>query len=184
MALFSFGNIKLPKTTMIFNITPANLCPSEAKGLCQLSNSGQCYAKKAERIYPQVLPYRMRQHIFWKNCTPESFVAQLIKDKGRRNIKHLRLNEAGDFRHQQDLNKAIKIAALLKAEGITTYCYTARKDLDFKKRNDLIVNGSGFMIDNNFIVVPRGKKATCVSNCNICHRCMKANKKKITVAMH
>lgn len=184
MALFSFGNTKLPKTTMIFNITPASLCPSEAKGLCQLEQSGKCYAKKAERIYPQVLPYRMRQYKFWKTCTAESFVAQLIKDKGRRNVTHLRLNEAGDFRHQRDLNKAMKIADLLKTEGITMYCYTARKDLNFTKRNNLIVNGSGFMVDNNFTVVSRGKKATCISDCNICNKCMKPRFKKITVAMH
>ena len=57
--LLSFGNLKVGKDTAIFNMTPAFRCPSEELGLCSIAKI--CYAKKAERMYPQVTPYREKQ---------------------------------------------------------------------------------------------------------------------------
>ena len=125
---FSFGNKKLPKTTAIFNITSALECKSRKLGLCQLGkDTKKCYALKAEKCYPSVLPYRNRQTNLWDNMNAEEFVKNFMKEKGRRKIDALRFNESGDFRGQRDVNKLIKIARLLQAEGIKVYCYTARK---------------------------------------------------------
>ncbi len=192
MSLFSFGNTKLPKTTAIFNITPARDCPSQKLGLCQLKDAKKCYALKAERMYKQVIPFRERQKLFWENCTIDEFVNELNKCKKK--VTHLRLNESGDFRNQDDVEKANKIAEKLRVIGIVTYCYTARKDLDFSKATTLVVNGSGFMVDNNFSVgytedelleyVGTSKMFVCVQNCSICRICTKKGNKFIKIRLH
>lgn len=112
--LFSFGNRKLPKHTAIFNMSPAKQCEADKLGMCQLVNSKRCYAMKAERMWPKVLPFRKRQKRYWKDCTPENFVKRLLKERGRKKIKYLRFNEAGDFITQDCVEKAAKIAELLK----------------------------------------------------------------------
>lgn len=43
MQVFSYGNAKLPKETLIVNITSAVHCPSERLGFCRCSKV--CYAK-------------------------------------------------------------------------------------------------------------------------------------------
>lgn len=53
MQVFSYGNRKLPKETLIVNITSATACPSERLGFCRCSKV--CYAKKCERIYKAYL---------------------------------------------------------------------------------------------------------------------------------
>lgn len=182
MKLFSFGNLKLPKTTAIFNMTPANFCPSDELGLCQLKNSGHCYAKKAERMYPNVLPYRIRQATFWDRCKPTEFVNLLMGEK----ITHLRFNESGDFRFQKDIKKAVIISDMLFKNNIVVHCYTARHDLNFQHRNNLIVNGAGFMIDNNFVVVESvdHKLPACCGDCRKCSLCMKSNHLTIQQLKH
>ena len=64
---------------------------------------------------------------------------------------------------------------------IKCYAYTARKDLSFKKIDNLVVNGSGWTKDNitnDFKIIdkdgkdlPKGYKL-CPANCRICKRCM------------
>ena len=195
MALFSFGNRKLPKHTAIFNMSSATDCESNRKGLCQLVNVKKCYALKAERMYKAVLPYRKRQNIFWKNCTAEEFVEQFEKEKGRKKIKYLRLNEAGDFVTQKCVEKANKIAEiLLQKHKIRTYCYTARKDLDFSNRTQLTVNGSGFKVDNMFAVAYTDNRMTqarrtkgeavCIGDCAKCIMCTKSLGLDIYVREH
>ena len=53
MQVFSYGNKKLPKETLIVNITSAQNCPSDKLVFCKLSKI--CYAKKCERIYKNYL---------------------------------------------------------------------------------------------------------------------------------
>lgn len=47
---FAYGNTKIPRSTLIVNLTSAEHCPSRALGLCKVENV--CYALKCERIYP------------------------------------------------------------------------------------------------------------------------------------
>lgn len=61
----------------------------------------------------------------------------------RKKITHLRLNEAGDFRNQEEIRKWNYIASRLwNKHKIKTYTYTHRSDLDFSRAPFLVVNGS------------------------------------------
>jgi len=188
------GNLKLPKTTAIFNPGgPAKDCVSAALGLCQMAALGvRCYALKAETQYPASYPFRVRQGDYWLKATAEKFITDFLRivDKARTPITHLRLNEAGDFRHVADVEKAATVAEKLAAEGIRTYCYTARSDIwdngGFDCADYLIVNGSNFMADNKFTAVesiPAGAIA-CAGDCRKCSLCTEANGLEIFVQTH
>lgn len=194
MPLFTWGNKKLPKTTAIFNMTPATVCPSHAHKLCQLAQpTKHCYALKAERMYKNALIHRMNQMEFWKDCTAKSFVLAFMAEKKRKAVNTLRFNESGDFVSQNSVVKAETIASILYNQyGILTYCYTARRDLDLSIRKHLIINGSGFMVDNGFFVIKKGhspklnnrSKLVCPQDCRICSICSKRKKATIYAFMH
>ena len=80
--LISSGNLKLPRTTAIFNMGPATSCVAKALGLCRAyspNGTHVCYAKKAETPRtPGVLPYRVEQMKFWKKVTAEEFAWQFL----------------------------------------------------------------------------------------------------------
>ena len=180
--LLSNGNIKLPSSTAIFNLTPAKLCPSLKLGLCKASEQGaKCYAYKAEYFYPQVLPYRMKQMKFWKSTSAIEFAKQfmLVSSQKKQPYKLLRLNESGDFTSQKDVDKTEEIARILNLQGVKVYCYSSRSDLDFSNCKNLIVSGSNFTkagINNVFKIVKNEKDkpkgyGMCRGNCKICNRC-------------
>jgi hypothetical protein len=189
------GNAKIPSTTAIFNMSSAHDCPSKKLGLCKASQQGaKCYAIKAEYSYhPEVLPYRRAQGKFWGKVSATDFAKQflLINTTKRFPFKSLRLNESGDFRSQECVDKAEVIARLLRLQGIKTYCYSSRSYLDFSKCKDLIVSGSNFKKDgvsNIFKII--GKKedkpkgwAACRMNCRICNLCQ-IRGQKIVVKKH
>ena len=188
-SLISDGNMKIPSTTAIFNMSSATNCPSLALGLCKaqlLDKNGKlksvCYAMKSERDYrPNVFPYRERQKEFWLGVSPEEFVKQFVMINSSKVIKFdkVRLNESGDFHNQGCVKKAERISKLLLDYGIVTYCYTSRSDLDFSRTRRLVINASGFKskgITNDFLMVPKGKKPPkgykpCPMDCNRCDRC-------------
>jgi len=201
--LVSFGNKKLPKSTAILNMGSANSCPSDALGLCNVSKI--CYAKKAEKHYPNVEPYRDRQQAYWLSTSATDIVSDLLLKFARRRTKTraLRLNESGDFWSQDCVTKAEEIARLLKNQ-IRVYVYTARRDLDFSACKHLIVNGSNFKsegVKRSFTAMtPRQIRQLQTSNvsgllgdavvnicpmdCTICALCASNSKKDIVVAMH
>lgn len=187
--LASFGNLKIPATTLIFNMSSATDCPSLKLNLCKACIGGKnfCYAMKAESgIYPSVLPYRRRQEDFWKGVSAEVFAEQVLQINQRKKVKvkKVRLNEAGDFHGQSCIRKADEIAEILSQHGIAVYCYTSRNDLDFSSVQHLVVNGSGFKkagISNEFRMIakdapwPKGY-AKCPMDCKVCDRCSKKGK--------
>jgi hypothetical protein len=179
-ALVRAGNLKIPKTTAIFNMSSATECPSLKLGLCKaivlkkklmelgrLEEKNVCYAVKSERDYrPAVKPYRDRQETFWKEISAEAFVIQfvIINASKRKKFDMIRLNEAGDFHTQACLDKAEKIAKLLSKFDVTVYCYTSRDDLDYTKRKYLRVNRSLNTLQeyepveglaNEFLMIPK-----------------------------
>jgi hypothetical protein len=157
-----------------------------------------CYAMKAERQYPNVIPYRQRQENYWKSVTAEQFVwhFMLIQSLKPEPFTKIRLNEAGDFHGQECIAKAERIAQILHQYGVRVYCYTSRKDLDFTKRRTkyLVVNGSGFSkagVQNEFSIVsqevgadpkqwPKGY-AKCPTDCRVCDRCSLSGKKTFVI---
>jgi len=188
--LIQYGNKKLPKTTAIFNMGSAMQCPSDSKGLCAVSDI--CYAKKAERMYTQVLPYRQRQRDKWLRTDAFDLVIEFLEAfvKKRTKPTHLRLNESGDFYSQACVIKAEYIAQCLSHTGVRVYIYTARKDLDFSKCKYLVVNGSGFRkegVNRSFTAVDdttQGNDFVCLNDCTICDKCSINDNVNIIVGKH
>ncbi len=190
--LVSNGNHKIGSDTLILNMTSATDCPSKVLGLCKLGK--KCYAMKAERQYPQILPYRRAQEEYWGHSTAEEIAKDLgaeIKKHKKTPIKFIRVSEAGDFRSQLDVEKLSKVADLVWSEPNSAkfYVYTARKDLDFSKISpNLVVNGSGFVVNNSFTAVPKKgieKYSTiCPGNCRGCDLCKSAAGLQIKVRIH
>ena len=183
------GNMKIPNTTAIFNMSSAHDCPSKKLGLCKAEKAGaRCYAIKSEvESRPFVQPYRERQRDFWLNTSAESFALQflLINSLRRVTFNALRFNEAGDFHSQECVTKAEKIARILKPYGIVTYCYSSRCDLDYRLVTALRISGSGFKkegIVNVFKIIDRKEDrpkgyGLCIGDCRKCNRCQKAGLK-------
>jgi hypothetical protein len=180
------GNVKIPKTTAIFNMGSATDCPSYKLGLCQAVLNGKrvCYAIKSEKSYrPFTLPFRRKQEKYWKASSAEKFATDFIALNLFKPVPFnaLRFNEAGDFWSQECLDKAETIARILRRYGVRTYCYTARRDLDFSHCNYLVVSGSGFKkegIKGIFLMVRNAKKdrprgfGICKGSCAGCGRCL------------
>lgn len=151
--LHSCGNRKVPKTTIIFNMSDCENCPAFLLGLCDFRTNciwkeidkNTCYGVKAEKLYPEVLPYRLKQKEYWLNCSAEQFVSDIsgIIERKRIKVDLLRFNEAGDFHGQNCINKAEEIAKqLFNRFGIIVYTYTHRTDLNFSNINYLKVKNS------------------------------------------
>jgi hypothetical protein len=193
-SLISEGNIKVPSTTAIFNMTSAKDCPSLKLGLCKAYFSGKhiCYAKKAENeMRKNVLPYRRRQEAYWREVSANEFVSEfiLINSMKRNPFKYIRFNESGDFISQDCVDKAEKIAKMLHRFGIKCYCYTSRSDLNFSKCRYLVVSGSNFKragISNIFKIIGKESELKkgyklCVGDCKVCNRCTFKNMKTCIV---
>lgn len=193
------GNRKLPRATAILNLCAATDCPSRRLGLCRVARDAEarraqgqaahdCYALKAERgAYPAVLPYRRRQDTLTRLATGAEVAEAVASLRG---VSALRVSEAGDFRTQADVDKLEEAARLLQVRGIVTYCYTARRDLDFSGCDALTVNGSGFVPNggggNTFAAseeVPSGA-LVCPGDCRVCSLCTKRHGRTVYVHLH
>ena len=165
-------------------MTSATDCPSDKLGLCQVNTAEhkRCYALRTEKIFPKTcLVYKRKQAKFWAGCAVVEFLVALENTKKLHKITALRFNESGDFRRQTDILKAEKIAKYLwKAFRINTYCYTARRDLNFGKIWYLTILGSGFIkpgIAGMFKVIKNKADKSkgfglCCADCTRCHRCI------------
>ncbi len=192
---FSKGNKKLPKSTYILNVGSALDCPSEKLGLCPVAK--ECYAKKAERIYPQVKPFRDRQRAVFDDVSAMDIATAIIeaKRRSRTPMTKFRFSEAGDFADQADVDKMADVCEILSNEGFKCYGYTARTDLDLSR----LILVAGVMISNNlnrkkwmdqganrFDQVDKfsGKRLRCVADCTICDLCSRMRGKVIEVEKH
>ena len=182
MPYITFGNKKLPKTIAIYNTGCWFLCPGRLEGYCELAES--CYAKCRE-VMGNVIPSRLNNYYFWKANSAETiamFIIYSIKTeqmKGNK-INLLRFNEVGEIEDQQELEKMVKISNIVYLKtGVQSYIYTHNRNLNFNiPRPNLIINGSGFMVDNQFTVVkPEDYKeyvnknncVECPQNCEYCN---------------
>ena len=108
------GNRKLQNSDkirfMIWNLPAVKTCPFRT-GLCEKS----CYARKAERIYPQVLPAREKNY---NDTLQADFVENMIftiekelaSKKYAGKLAIFRIHESGDFYNQEYVEKWIAIA--------------------------------------------------------------------------
>ena len=99
-SVFAYGNSKLPKNTLIVNLSSAQNCPSKALGICKVADV--CYALKAERIYSNYKNKNLTVEP-WIQSVPTADIKQLMTayiDNASEKIEYIRLNEAGDFKDQ------------------------------------------------------------------------------------
>lgn len=189
----SFGNKKLPDTTMIFNLPAVKTCPGKTS-FC----STACYALKAERLYPQVYPARKHN---LKLSLSENFV-ELMTDKINsvlHKINTVRIHESGDFYTQAYLLKWYEIA--LRFPKLKFYAYTKSFMLDFIGKPDNFVLIASFddsstvqaklmydskrgYLDNTFSIVPKNAQASCIQDCTTCNACWMSKGLNITVNKH
>jgi hypothetical protein len=174
------GNMKLGKDTLILNMGPASRCPSREKHLCEITNQGKkCYALKAEQLYKGCLPFRQAQQTQWQTMSARKIadrIGDVIAHSRKPQVRFLRFSEAGDFAAQKDVQKMDQLAGMLKREqGIVTYGYTARRDLNLKHRH-MVLSCSGFFkpgCDNKFTGVSKISPGAleCPGDCRICDYC-------------
>lgn len=172
------GNKKLDKSILIFSLPAVETCPN-----CE-GCKGRCYARKAERIYPQVLPARKRNLAATQCATFAQDMIDYIR--ACRNITAVRIHESGDYycaAYAQAWNTII--AAL---PGITFYGYTKSPYRPAPAANLNIVEsilpdgrvnfGAPEVIDTihketGFPICPatkKGNKVTCGKSCTLCQR--------------
>lgn len=188
---YTVGNKKVGSDTAIFNFCSSHECPSKKLGLCQLANTNRCYRYRMELLHPQIKTRSNRQGDMIRN-DPISFAVDLmnlqgfkhfdIVSKKNNTIKYVRFSEGGDFRDQNDVSFLYKLAEFFPE--LTFYGYTARSDLSFyPKPSNVVINGSGFMLDNRVDVITEGK-ATCGGDCRKCVQCKSAKGRQIKIMMH
>lgn len=173
----AFGNKKVPKTTAIANTTSWFLCPGRLKGFCELHEV--CYDKCRE-IMGSVNKSRLNHDLWWRQNDADTIAQFYIYSIKAESLKHpeapinlVRFQEVGDFRSTADLTKMIDVSNLIyDSLGINSYTYTHNRDIPYNcfKRPHLTINGSGFMIDNQFTVVPPSDYERYVESHN-CFRC-------------
>lgn len=184
--MLTFGNLKLPKTTAIFNITSAIDCP--AKRFCP--HVKDCYAVKSEIRYPKTLAYHRRQTEFFDLLSGEqlgkSFLLDILHRKHA--ITKFRFSEAGDFRTQSDVDKMTVIAKNIKAAGLLVYGYSARPDLNLDALKEVAtVNGNHFSASNRVKIVSQfsnNGEIQCKADCRLCDACATACGKTIEIIKH
>lgn len=140
---FSYGNKKLPQNVLIANISSATNCPSRLLGLCKVSDI--CYALHDEKRWPNCKNKNLTIENWMQNAS-EQDVTKLLEvyiDEAPIKVKYLRLNEAGDFLSQDNVDMWDRIADhIFSTRGITTTAYTARADLDFSGVKHIVINAS------------------------------------------
>lgn len=108
------GNKKLQNTNnvrfMIWNLPAVKTCPFRTS-MCEKS----CYARKAERVYPQVLPSRERN---FRDSLEDDFAGNMIYTveallnsrayKGK--TVYFRIHESGDFYNLEYAKKWVEVA--------------------------------------------------------------------------
>jgi hypothetical protein len=214
-------NAKIGADTLILNMDTATDCMSAKLGLCSLGT--KCYAFRKELRTPQALAKNVRQKEQW-NCMTSEGIANAIKQISKidTGIKYVRINEAGEFRNApkgqstadmatfDDIGKLKDVAK--RVPNLVFYTYSHRIDLKEELTNlgnNVVINGSGFMIDNAFMPLPLekyieiidqikanrhkvvlgepvniSKMTECVGDCSMCNKCKLKRNFNIYLPIH
>jgi hypothetical protein len=136
-SVFPFGNVKLSHNVLIINMTSAQNCPSAA--FCPIGKSA-CYAYSDEKYRKDYYRRNIRNELMFdqarENPAKWKYIFWFIRKYIEKALNcglvvtHIRLNEAGDFKTVQDVEKFDEFAAEMKKDyGIETHAYTANKNL-------------------------------------------------------
>lgn len=184
----SYGNAKLPKTTCIVNLGTWLNCSGRKEGFCEICK--ECYDKSPEVRFKERTKDRLEQEAFWRTLDAKTFGLILAREisnhnnKTKNKVNLIRWAEVGEIRNQEDLIKIRDVSNIIDGLlGIKSYIYTHNKNLDFNiNRPNLTINGSGFMVDNEYRVVKDkeeeynnisdlSNKRDCICDCTICSYC-------------
>lgn len=166
------GNNKLAKHIMIFNLPATQqVCGRICKG---------CYAIKAQKMYPNVMPSRQAKLDLSMDAMFEPTVLGSIDKLGH---KHVRIHESGDFYSQSYVRSWESIAT--KRPDVMFLAYTKRmNDFDFSGLralpNVIVINslfgkslnyGPLTKAPANATICPAYQKDVkgCGHDCNICY---------------
>ena len=174
------GNHKLPPTWWIGNTGSGSKCVSDEMGLCPYGEEGSCYSLKAEIQYPNCLPRRCENEATFEWVVSNGLIVEftyglvLAQKQARNKMNVFRFNESGDIQNNEWLFCMEFVAKQLYDIGVTTMCYTHRFDMmkQFDFIRYLVMNGSDFVIDNEFRVVTEftGNNLKCCGDCGICEK--------------
>lgn len=177
----SSGNRKMTLPT--FSLPSKQTCPG-CTALCLKT----CYAAKAERAYPQVLPCRKNN---LKASKLTGFTGQMIEAIKAKGKQWFRIHESGDFYSQWYLDKWIAIAKALPE--VKFLAFTKSFHLDYSKLpKNLVVIWSVFP-DTDKASIPPGTRAyageykprrktlECPGNCDSCLVCWGIHKLNLDV---
>lgn len=192
---FICGNAKLPKETMIINLGTWFNCSGRKEKFCNICQ--ECYDKQPEVRFKERIKDRLEQEIFFRSHSAKELIPIILANIDYWNnhhkikIKNIRWSEVGELRNQEDLNKIIEISnEIFRKRNIKSYIYTHNQSLDFwsMERPGLVINGSGFMVDNEYRVVKKNKreneyntledisnKRDCICDCTKCGYCLEKN---------
>ena len=178
------GNRKLPRTTGIFNLPSVKTCPFSTKE-CRK----HCYSLKAERMYPQVLPFREK----CLKLSKSSEFKEVISDElFKRSFKAVRIHESGDFYSQKYFDLWVDIALLFPS--LKFYAYTKVWTLDLRRKpenfimllssditssvdSDILGKFDGIAtVDLNQELEKDIKYFKCPMDCKVCDYCLKRHK--------
>jgi hypothetical protein len=193
MIKVSFGNKKLPRSTMIFNIPARVTCPGRT-AFCE----GACYALKAERMYKAVLPARQGNFEETRKASFAFDMAALVR-RHRHKVHQVRIHESGDFYSQAYLEKWYHVCQ--DNPGTAFYAYTKSFHLNYWGKPSNLVLIASFdkstrdqdreryrerkrFFSNTFSIVDRKAPASCVQDCTICSTCWTGKGHNITVNQH
>lgn len=192
--LFQRGNRKLPREIAIFNLPHLITCPG-ATAECRK----YCYARKAETMYPQSLPYRYRN---WEASKRLDFVGLAVVELLKmRKVKAVRIHESGDFYNQEYLNKWVEIAKNCPHLIFTAYTKSLHLDFSaFKALPNTVLFASvdpttpAFMLERNHIrskarVIKKNEKVPtgyfpCPGSCKNCSHCYTIGAKSVAFHKH
>lgn len=178
-------------------------CPNIGTDHCQVPKE-DCYAFKAENMYPQPLAYRRRQEYLWDSMTADMFAEafELLVERKRNSVDYLRFSEAGDFRSDSDIIRVNRIAELV---DVDVYTYSASDYLNWDLAENFTVNQSNFIseygdkaytaipedmspeehnqLSDNAVQCPYEKSDGDVA-CGTCNLCMNENAPDVYITLH
>jgi hypothetical protein len=95
-----------------------------------------CYAKKAEKSYPNVLPSRERNLRVSKT---NDFVRQVSKWIMKHKPKYFRIHESGDFYSQEYIDKWMNIIKLCPDTNFLAYTQVYRYNFEFEDLDNFVL---------------------------------------------
>jgi hypothetical protein len=129
MSLLTFGNMKLPTTTAIFNLPPGMTCPGRT-AFCEKV----CYAAKASKMYPSARAHRSDAMEATKdlNVFEDAMLKELAANK---KVTTVRIHESGDFYSQAYFDAWCRIAKARPDLNFYAYTKTWFLNVLFKPEN-------------------------------------------------